>query len=66
VAQLLDLAEHEIVIEIRRVYRLLSGEPAEITFNYYKATQFRYSMNLRRVREPFDTLAGASEVPKTL
>jgi len=65
VARLLEVAEQEIAIEIRRVYRLLNGEPAEITFNYYKASQFRYSMNLRRVREPFEPSRGTPELPKS-
>ncbi|MPT49006.1 MAG: GntR family transcriptional regulator [Sphingobium sp.] len=49
-AEILKLAEGEMAVEIKRVYRLLDGTPAEITFNYYKADNFSFSMNLRRVR----------------
>ena len=51
-----DLAERlciepgEALIEIRRHYRLRDGHTAEITLNYYKATNFSFSMKLHRVR----------------
>jgi len=51
IAEALNIPEQDVVIEIRRVYRLLDGQPAEITFNYYNAQQFSFSMNLRRVRD---------------
>lgn len=51
VAAVLALNAGETAVEIRRVYRLLDGHPAEITFNHYKAQQFSFSMNLRRVRD---------------
>jgi DNA-binding GntR family transcriptional regulator len=46
----LDLAAGNTVVEIRRVYRLLGGEVAEIAFNRYVAERFSMSMKLRRVR----------------
>jgi DNA-binding GntR family transcriptional regulator len=42
----------ETAVEINRVYRLMDGSPAEITFNYYKADNFNFSMTLRKVRSP--------------
>ena len=50
VAELLGIPAGETGIEIRRVYRLLDGQSAEITFNYYRAKDFSFSMNLRRMR----------------
>jgi DNA-binding GntR family transcriptional regulator len=35
-------------MEVRRSYRLTSGEIAEIAFNYHPADRFTYSMTLRR------------------
>ncbi|MGX7896000.1 GntR family transcriptional regulator [Tsuneonella sp. HG222] len=52
VARRLEIEPGETVVEIKRTYRLLDGRPAEITFNYYKAANFRFAMNLRRVRNP--------------
>lgn len=49
-AEQLGIAQGDAVVEIRRCYRLLDGKTAEITFNYYKATNFSFSMELRRVR----------------
>lgn len=49
-AEALEGSPGEIAVEIRRVYRLIDGRPAEITFNYYKAKNFSFSMKLRRVR----------------
>lgn len=46
----LNVIPGETAVEIRRIYRLLDGSPAEITFNYYKAENFSISMNLKRVR----------------
>lgn len=46
----LDVAAGDTLIEIRRIYRLLDGTIAEITFNRYPADRFRMSMNLKRVR----------------
>jgi GntR family transcriptional regulator len=40
----------EMAVEIKRIYRLLDGSPAEISYNHYKADMFRFSMRLRRVR----------------
>ncbi|ANI80214.1 GntR family transcriptional regulator [Sphingobium sp. EP60837] len=49
-AAILKVDEGETAVEIKRIYRLLDGSPAEITFNYYKAANFNFSMKLRRVR----------------
>ena len=51
IAERLGLKDAEMVIEIRRVYKLLDGQTAEVTYNYYNAQQFNFSMNLRRVRD---------------
>jgi GntR family transcriptional regulator len=47
----LGLEPDAMVVEIKRIYRLLHGQIAEITFNYYAAAQFSLSMTLRRVLE---------------
>jgi GntR family transcriptional regulator len=49
-ADILKVDEGVTAVEIKRIYRLLDGSPAEITFNYYKADNFNFSMKLRRVR----------------
>jgi DNA-binding GntR family transcriptional regulator len=46
----LNLPVGETVVEIHRIYRLLSGDVAEITFNRYIADRFGMSMKLKRVR----------------
>jgi GntR family transcriptional regulator len=50
IATRLGIPATETVLEIKRIYRLLGSNKAEVTFNYYKAANFRLSMNLRRVR----------------
>jgi GntR family transcriptional regulator len=50
IARALNLSCGDTVVEIKRVYRLLQGRIAEVTFNYYAAATFRFSMKLRRVR----------------
>ena len=50
IAAALKLQPAQMLVEIKRVYRLTSGEVAEITFNYYRASTFTFSMKLRRVR----------------
>lgn len=50
ISKKLGVPAGETGVEIRRVYRLSDGSPAEITFNVYKAANFSFSMNLRRVR----------------
>ena len=47
----LGLAPGETVIEVRRIYRTLSGATAEVTFNRYPADRFSMSMHLRRMRD---------------
>jgi GntR family transcriptional regulator len=49
-AQRLEIEPGETVVEIKRIYRLLDKQIAEITFNYYRAVNFSFSMTLRRVR----------------
>jgi DNA-binding GntR family transcriptional regulator len=48
-ASVLKLSEPATAIEIRRFYRLLGGEVAEVTFNRYPADRFSFSMALHRV-----------------
>lgn len=50
IAMKLESQPGETGVEIRRIYRLLDGEAGEITFNYYKAENFSFSMSLKRVR----------------
>jgi DNA-binding GntR family transcriptional regulator len=50
IAAALELQPGESLVEIKRVYRLTGGDVAEITFNYYRASTFTFSMKLRRVR----------------
>lgn len=50
IATKLDLSPDDTTVEIRRVYRCIDGSVAEVTFNYYKAANFSFSMKLRRIR----------------
>jgi DNA-binding GntR family transcriptional regulator len=58
VASALGVKAESPGIEVRRSYRLASGEIAEIAFNYHPADRFSYSMTLRR------GAAGSAEDPK--
>jgi GntR family transcriptional regulator len=50
IARRLGIRSEETVLEIQREYRLRGGLRAEVSFNYYKASAFKVSMHLRRVR----------------
>jgi DNA-binding GntR family transcriptional regulator len=50
IARRLGIRGDETVLEIQREYRIRGGTRAEISFNYYKASTFKLSMHLRRVR----------------
>ncbi len=50
IAKQLGLKSGETVVEIRRIYRLIDGEIAEISFNYYNANNFSFLARLRKVR----------------
>lgn len=50
IGDVLGIEEGSTTLEIKRIYRLLDGSPAEITFNHYKADSFSFSMKLRRMR----------------
>lgn len=46
----LNLSAGETVVEIRRIYHILDGAIAEVTFNRYPADRFSMSMDLRPMR----------------
>lgn len=50
IAKRLGIRSDETVLEIQREYRIRGGIRAEISFNYYKASTFKVSMHLRRIR----------------
>ena len=52
IAKRLGIRSDETVLEIRREYRIHGGARAEISFNYYRASAFKVSMHLRRIRAP--------------
>jgi GntR family transcriptional regulator len=48
VAEALGVPAQSPGVEVRRSYRLASGEIAEVAFNYHPADRYSYSMTLRR------------------